>query len=177
MDHLTKDQLLAVLNEARKENERDWLAIVLAYNHGLRISEVVALRACDVAGGFITVRRLKGSLKTTQPLISHENPLLDEKKAVTTWIKGLSAKDRVIGIERSMLGKLFEKYARKAGLPLHLRHFHVLKHSICHHVITTAGIENLRQYVGHKSIQSTGQYLKVGDMEASAVCQAAIAAL
>jgi integrase len=177
MDHLNREQLLAVLSEAKKENERDWLAIVLAYNHGLRISEVCKLRAQDVAGGFITVKRLKGSLKTTQPLVSHENELLNEKAAVAKWIQNKSARERIIGIERSMLSKLFWRYAYQAKLPRHLRHFHCLKHSICHHVIATAGIENLRQYVGHKSIQSTGQYLRVDDQQASQVCQAAIAAL
>ena len=30
-----------------------------------------------------------------------------------------------------------------------------------------AGIENVRQYLGHRSISSTGEYLKVSDQEAS----------
>jgi site-specific recombinase XerD len=34
--------------------------------------------------------------------------------------------------------------------------------------IQAAGIENVRQYLGHKSISSTGAYLKVSDSEAAA---------
>jgi hypothetical protein len=42
------------------------------------------------------------------------------------------------------------------------------------HGIEAAGVENIRQYLGHKSIASTGQYLKVDDAQASAVVLAAL---
>ena len=35
--------------------------------------------------------------------------------------------------------------------------------------IELAGIENVRQYLGHKSISSTGAYLKVSDADAARV--------
>jgi site-specific recombinase XerD len=44
----------------------------------------------------------------------------------------------------------------------------VLKHSIAMQSIREAGIENVRQYLGHRSISSTGAYLKVTDEAASA---------
>jgi len=174
MEHLTKEQLLAVLAEAKKESTRDWLAILLGYTHGLRIAEVCALTPQNFANRFITVRRLKGSLKTTQPLVSRSNPLLDEKPAIEAWLTQFSARQRIFGIQRSMLGKLFERYARQAGVPRHHRHFHVLKHSIAMHSIRNAGIEGVRQYLGHKSISSTGVYLKIDDAQASAAVQAAL---
>ena len=130
MNHLSQDELLAVLKVAREASERDWLAILLGYNHGLRISEVCALTVSDVSGGFISVKRLKGSLPTTHPLVHHSDPLLDESTAVAKWIQGKSEHERIVGIERSMLSKLFTKYCWKAGLPKHKRHFHCLKHSI-----------------------------------------------
>jgi integrase len=40
--------------------------------------------------------------------------------------------------------------------------------------IKKAGIENVRQYLGHKSIASTGAYLKVSDAEASRAVSAAM---
>lgn len=47
--------------------------ILLAYRHGLRASEVCGLRLADVnmKDGAISIRRLKGSLRTGQPLYSH----------------------------------------------------------------------------------------------------------
>jgi hypothetical protein len=35
-------------------------------------------------------------------------------------------------------------------------------------LVKSIGIEDLRQYIGHKSLNSTGQYLKVSDQTASA---------
>jgi hypothetical protein len=40
--------------------------------------------------------------------------------------------------------------------------------------IRTAGIENVRAYLGHKSIASTGAYLKVDDETASKAVGAAM---
>ena len=174
MEHLTKNQLQAVLAEAKKASQRDWLMLVLGYVHGLRISEVCALTPGNFkSAGHLTVQRLKGSMRTTQPLIESENELLNEKAAIEAWIKAFSVRQRIFGIQRSMLSKLFEKYARLAGVPAHLRHFHVLKHSIAMHGIHT-GIENVRQYLGHKSISSTGIYLQVDDAQASEAVQSAL---
>lgn len=40
--------------------------------------------------------------------------------------------------------------------------------------IHSAGIENVRQYLGHKSMSSTGEYLKVTDEAASAAIREAL---
>jgi type 1 fimbriae regulatory protein FimE len=169
---LTREQLAAVLAQAAG-NERDWLAILLAYNHGLRITEVIRLTPANfdlsTPVGFLSVQRLKGSLHTVQPLRD------DERAAVQTFVALRSADEPLIGIKASMLGKLFVKYARLAGIPVHLRHFHVLKHSTAMHSIHQAGIHNVRQYLGHKSIASTGAYLRVTDSDASKAIQAALA--
>ena len=41
MKSLSKEQLASLLTAARAHSERDWLMILVAYNHGLRASEVV----------------------------------------------------------------------------------------------------------------------------------------
>ncbi len=51
------------------------------------------------------------------------------------------------------------------GVPRHLCNPHISKHTIAMEVIHSAGIENVRQYLGHKSISSTGAYLKVSDAD------------
>ena len=57
--------------------------------------------------------------------------------------------------------------AEAAKIPARKRHPHILKHTIALQTIHSAGIENVRQYLGHKSMSSTGAYLKVTDSEAS----------
>src|SRR5579871_2626259 len=72
MQHLTKNELEALLYVARKNSESDWLMILTAYWHGLRASEVVCMTGAQVRDGYLTVQRLKGSNKTVQPLTDEE---------------------------------------------------------------------------------------------------------
>lgn len=166
--NLTREELLRLLAAAKSRRSRDWLMILVTFWHGLRASEVVGLTAHNVRDGFLTVQRLKGSKRTTQPLIEHEDPLLDERTALFELVRNTPANQRLFAISRTHFWRLVQRYARDAGLPAHKAHPHVLKHSIAMQTIHSAGIENLRQYLGHKSLSSTGEYLDVSDEDASA---------
>ena len=61
MFHLDRQQLEALFQVARAQSERDWLMILVVYNHGLRATEVVTLTPANLRDGFLTVKRLKGS--------------------------------------------------------------------------------------------------------------------
>lgn len=174
MKYLTRQQVLALLKAARKESERDFLMILLAYRHGLRASEVCGLTTRNFADEFITIRRLKGSLKTTHPLFESENSLLNEKRAVAEWLKNIPKGARLFPITRQHFHRLFQGYCKQAGIPSPLAHPHVAKHSIAMELVHKVGIEELRQFIGHKSLNSTGQYLKVSDQQA---CEAVAAAM
>jgi integrase len=173
MKHLGKDELLRFLAVAKRERERDWLMFLVAYWHGLRASEVVSLRPDAIWQGEITVRRLKGSDATTHPLVEDAEPLLNEREAVQTLAQSTPNTSPIFPFSRVHYFRLFRKYAKRAGLPAHKRHPHCLKHSIAFHSIG-AGIENVRKYLGHKSIASTGEYLKVTDADASAAIARAV---
>jgi type 1 fimbriae regulatory protein FimB len=172
MQHLNRSELKSLLKVARAESERDWLMILVAFWHGLRASEIAGLTRANVRDGHLTIQRLKGSLKTTQPLVSHDDPLLDERPALHAAVEGLAPRAPVFGISRVQFFRLMQKYCRIAGIPAHKAHPHVLKHSVAMQTIKEAGIENVRQYLGHKSIASTGAYLRVSDQQASAAVQA-----
>jgi site-specific recombinase XerD len=65
--------------------------------------------------------------------------------------------------------------ANAAGLPAEKRHPYVLKHSLASHLI--AGNVNLalvRQALGHRSINSTMQYVGTSDGQAAEAAQAAL---
>jgi type 1 fimbriae regulatory protein FimB len=171
MNHLNRDELLSVLRVAKQQSERDWLLLLTTFWHGLRASEATGLKTEQIRDGYLSVQRLKGSLKTQQPLVAHQNPLLNEKAALEKLVAGLPAKTRLFPISRVQFFRLVRKYGHEAGLPQHKNHPHVLKHSIAMQTIKTAGIENVRQYLGHKSIASTGAYLRVNDEQASAAVQ------
>lgn len=171
---LERNELFAVLNEARKTSERDFLMLLVAYLHGLRASEVVALTADNFRDGFLTVARLKGSLRTTQPLVEHKNPLLNEKALLFEFLKTARLGARLFPITRQHFWWLFRRYAERANVPAHKRHPHVLKHTLALDVIDSAGVHNARQYLGHKSLSSTGEYLRVSDEQASAAIRSAL---
>lgn len=180
MQHLTREQLAGVLAHAKAARERDWVLLLVAFWHGLRASEAISLTPANFHDGYLTVQRLKGSLRTTQPLVEDADPLFDERAAVTAWLLRHSEAHgddagalRIFPVNRFQFYRLMRRYCRLAGIPQHASHPHVLKHSIAMQAIRSAGIENVRQYLGHRSISSTGEYLKVHDDEASSAIASA----
>lgn len=176
MQHLSKDELLRLLGAARASSELEWLAILVGFWHGLRVSEITGPRGFTpdaVRDGYITIQRLKGSLKTTQPLISHPEPLLDERPNIIALVDNSDPGKPVFHFTRHRFWMIMQRHGKMAGIPEHLCHPHILKHSIAMQTIASAGIENVRAYLGHKSVSSTGAYLKVDDDAASKAIAAA----
>jgi len=173
VEHLTIDELVQVLAAARRKSERDWLLILVSFWHGLRASEAIGLRVSDVRDGYIKIARLKGSLRTIQKLIEHPEELLNEKSGLTAWIRGKAGSERLFPITRQHFGRIVHAHCATAGIPAHRAHPHVLKHSCAQYVIR-AGIYVAQQHLGHKSLASTGAYLRITDAAASAAVQALV---
>jgi type 1 fimbriae regulatory protein FimB len=174
VEALSKDELHGLLTAAKARSERDWLMILVAFSHGLRATEVVSLTTDNVADGFIDVKRLKGSMRTKQALIEHPDPVLNERQALIDYVLKTPAGARLFKITRQRFWQIIQEHGTTAGLPKHKRFPHILKHSIAMQSIHSAGIENVRQYLGHKSLSSTGAYLRVNDSVASAAVASAL---
>lgn len=174
MESLDRAQILALLRCARAACERDWLMIATAFLHGLRASEVVSFQASAVRTGFLEIRRLKGSLRTVQELHSSSEPLLDVRKALTEYAAKTPFNQPVFNVHRSTFWRIMQRHAAAAGIPAHQRFPHILKHSIAMQTIDSAGIYNVKQRLGHKSLASTGAYLKVTDAAADKAIGAAL---
>ena len=72
-EHLTPaeiDRLIAAARRLGRHGDRDAAMILLAYRHGLRVSELVGLRReqVDLRQGLLHVRRRKNGLPSTHPL-------------------------------------------------------------------------------------------------------------
>lgn len=166
MEHLTRDELKALLRKVK--NPRWRLMLKLEFWHGLRVSEVINLRPEDCRDGQVYVERLKGSLKTLQPYMVADDAELDYRDELKTLLSKLKPGEKLFPISRDGVLKLMKRAGRRAGLPQGQRYKtklrpHALKHSIAMQTIHDAGIENVRQWLGHKSIASTGAYLRVTD--------------
>jgi site-specific recombinase XerD len=186
---LTPPEMLALLKAARKRSTRDWAMILLAYRHGLRASEVCGIKMADMdlKSGSISIRRLKGSLHTIQPLYQHRGqPLLDETAAIRAWLhkRAADGSDYLFSsqkggrLDRTQFFRNFQRVAESAGLSVEKRHPHVLKHSLASHLVAgNANLALVRQALGHRSINSTMQYIGTSDAQAAEALQKALMGL
>ena len=165
--NLSKQEIRALLVAALAKRERDWLMILVAYHHGLRVSELLSIQTNDVRDGFLDVQRLKGSMRTVQPLMEDADPLLDERLKLVEYASKSTSGTPIFNLTRQRFYQIIQEHGKRAGIAAHKLFPHALRHSIASHVIHSAGIENTRQWLGHRSISSTGEYLKVSDEDAS----------
>ena len=75
--HLSEEEverLMKVARETGRYGERDAALILLAYRHGLRVAELVALtwHQVDLKGALLHVARRKNGIPSTQPLTGRE---------------------------------------------------------------------------------------------------------
>jgi integrase len=189
---LTRDQLRRLLETARAENPLDHLLILVTYLHACRCTEAVNLHIgptseriscikngksstipCGyIDGSHIVVWRLKGSLKTVQPLVESGDPLFNERGLLAKYPPGpLFPK-----YSRYTFFNRFKKYAILAGLPKHLHFPHSLKHSCMYHAVKSATINELQAYAGHRSGSSTLRYLVCDEETASRAVVSALVA-
>ena len=162
MKSLNKDELSRLLQVAKERSLLHYLAILMSFNHGLRVSELTQLRAGQIKDGYLTVQRLKGSLKTVQPLVHPEGEVLK------ILYPSVDPSERLFKFSARWMQKLMHKYGELAGIPYHKSHPHILK-TTCGTLGLKSGmkINEVQTYLGHKSLASTGAYLVVDDDEAS----------
>jgi type 1 fimbriae regulatory protein FimB len=172
----SKDEIMRLLGAARAASERDFLMILVAYLHGLRASEVIAITRDHVSDGHLDARRLKGSEHTVQPLISHENPLLNERKGLFEYSQFMYPNQRLFPISRQHFWRLVQKHGKTAGLPRHKCHPHTMKHTIGVELSDAKGLPVTQTYLGHKSGASTMIYTKKSPEQAAAAVREALGA-
>ena len=172
MQALTQDEIKALIQEI--PNERQKLMIRVGFLHGLRVSELITLDRDSIKDGYVKVKRLKGSMTTIQPYVKHTDPELDEADGLTKLYGTLKPKERLFPMTRNGVFKLMQRAGTRAGIPKHKLHPHALKHACAMVGIKRMGIQNVRQYLGHRSISSTGEYLKESDETASKAFAGAI---
>jgi type 1 fimbriae regulatory protein FimB len=157
---LTREELKDLLSVIT--SKRDTAIFLLAYNHGLRPSEIglIKMEDIDLNRWRVRIRRVQHSQGGDHPLFK------DEVKALKAWLKErkdgrsyLFLSSRGKPISRRELHYLMEDYGRQADVPLDKRHFSVLKHSIVTHLLEAGANLMFVQYcMGHKNIQNTVAY-------------------
>jgi site-specific recombinase XerD len=155
------------LSEAAKGNRwghRDAAMILVAYRHGLRVSELVDLRWDQVEFRTATlhVRRAKQGTPSTHPILGDELRALrrlqreQEPKSPFVFTSERGAPFTTAGFARMLERAGIEaKFGFKA-------HPHMLRHA-CGYALANRGHDTraLQAYLGHKNIQHTVRYTEL----------------
>ena len=164
-DYLTEREVEKLMDAARtnRYGHRDATAILLAYRHGLRASELVALRWDDVdlQAGKLHLRRSKGGETSVHPIGARELRALrrlqrDTQRSVYVFVSERTAPLSVSGYQR-----MVARAGETAKFPF-LISSHVLRHS-CGYKLANDGHDTraIQHYLGHRSIASTVRYTKL----------------
>jgi integrase len=162
--YLTPGQVEALLKVSSK---RDALMIALAYHHGLRVSELVALEwsAIDLKAGTIVIRRVKNGIGGTQQLARPDRQGLARLKAEKLDDRYVFVSKRhsvYQPMSRDAFAKLLATAGERAGIERRLCHPHALRHA-AGHVLANSGRVNayqLQAVLGHKDARSTQVYVQ-----------------
>jgi type 1 fimbriae regulatory protein FimE len=164
-EYLTEREIERLMDAAgdNRWGHRDATAILLAYRHGLRASELVALRWDDVdfRTGKLHVRRSKGGMASVHPIggkelralrrLQRETP--EGARTVHVFVSERLAPLSVAGYQR-----MVARAGKAARFPF-LVHSHMLRHSTGYKLANDGqDTRAIQHYLGHRSIASTVRY-------------------
>jgi site-specific recombinase XerD len=165
-EYLTEAEVERLMNAAKgnRWGHRDATMVLVAYRHGLRASELVALRwdDIDLATGKLHVRRVKQGTPSTHPILGDElralRQLQREQEPGSPFV---FTSER--GAPFSTAG--FARMVERAGLEAKLAfkaHPHMLRHA-CGYALANKGHDTraLQAFLGHKNIQHTVRYTEM----------------
>jgi integrase/recombinase XerD len=172
------EKLIAQPNVTTAIGLRDRALIEVLYATGMRVSELIHLRASDLnlEGGFLTCTG-KGNKQRLVPIgeeaskwvtqyMRSARPVLLGKRS-SPWLF-LNAK-RGTALSRVGFWKILKGYGRKAGLPRDLSP-HVLRHSFATHLLEHgADLRAIQMMLGHADLSTTQIYTHVHEARLRAV--------
>lgn len=171
---LSIDQILKLLAAARQQDETHWLAMAVAFNHGLRASEVVRIRPTCIADHKLVMKRAKRSNDVCDELVEHANPLISERKALEKLALNTHGNQRLFKITTRTFQRWVHAAGEAAGLPEMLCHPHTLKHSVLHFLRRNGlDVDQLQPRSGHKSVDSLNVYSGFERAETDALVRSA----
>jgi integrase/recombinase XerD len=172
------ERLIEQPDVATPRGLRDRALIEVLYATGLRVSELIHLRASDLnlEGGYLSTTG-KGNKQRIVPIgdkatewlikyIREGRPALIGKRA-SPWLF-VNAK-RGSSLSRVGFWKILKAYGQKAGLPRGLSP-HVLRHSFATHLLEHgADLRSIQMMLGHADLSTTQIYTHVLEARLRAV--------
>ncbi len=165
-EHLLPQEVEAMVKAARnvgRHGNRDATLILIAYRHGLRVSELVALRweQIDFNGGTIYINRLKQGVSSIHPLRGPELRALRQLQRDYPDSSYLFVSERGAAMAADTARGIIERAGQLASIPFPV-HPHMLRHA-CGFYLASKGHDTraIQAYLGHKNIQHTVRYTEL----------------
>jgi integrase len=165
-EHLTETEVEKLIKAAGKNRwgHRDATMILVAYRHGLRVSELVDLRwdQIDFRHARLHVRRVKAGTPSTHPILGDElralRKLQREQEPKSTFV---FTSERGSPFTTAGFARLVERAGETAKLSFKA-HPHMLRHA-CGFALANKGHDTraLQAYLGHRNIQHTVRYTEL----------------
>jgi type 1 fimbriae regulatory protein FimB/type 1 fimbriae regulatory protein FimE len=165
-EHLTPAEVEKLRKAARsigRHGDRNATMILLAYRHGLRVSELIHLRwdQVDLDHALFHVRRLKHGVPSTHPLTGTEIRALRKLKRMTGDSVYVFLSERKGPLTDSSVRKMMAQAGELAelGFPVHP---HQLRHG-CGYKLANDKQDTraIQLFLGHRNIQHTVKYTEL----------------
>ena len=165
-EYLPVKEVELLIDTARKRGRyghRDATMVLVTFRHGLRASEVCALRwdMVDLARGLLHVRRAKNGTPSVQPLGGNELRALRRLKREEIESRFLFMTERAAPITMAGYRKMIARTGERAKFPFPV-HPHMLRHA-CGYKLANDGQDTraVQHYLGHRNIQHTVRYTEL----------------
>ncbi len=165
-EHLTPQEVDKLINAASRVGRyghRDATLILIAFRHGLRVSELVALRwdQVDPEQGLLHVSRLKNGVASTHPLRGPEIRALRRLRREYGVSPYVFLTERRGAMTASSVRKIIARAGDEAQLGFSV-HPHMLRHA-CGFKLANEGHDTraIQHYLGHRNIQHTVRYTEL----------------
>ena len=165
-EYLTPREVQLLMELAGKRGRyghRDATMILIAYRHGLRASEVCALRwdQIDFSHGLLHVRRLKNGTPSVHPIGGTELRALRRLMREEPQSRHVFNTERRAPMSPAGFRKMVARTGETGKFPFPL-HPHMLRHA-CGYKLANDGQDTraVQHYLGHKNIQHTVRYTEL----------------